>query len=334
MKVPDLLMDLLACSIAVLLGLSYQRYLSVRSELGQFRITNLNNTANADQEGLIFNRVPKVGSETIWSLIDRLAFKNGFNSFSDSMEVKNQRGGENNYLATREQRESYVKILLENCTKPYSYVKHLNFLDLTEFGLQNPVYINFVRHPVDRVISWYYYKRSPWHIVQVDKTTNVTNLHDRAPPLQELKMTFEECVRSGYYECVYNKGQGIYSSYFGGSHYSQIAFFCGNGPECDGFETPEALAKAKDNVEKYFAVVGVLEDMDRSLELLENYVPRFFRDARSVYKELMRATHVNKNIFKPKTPSDIRQSLMANFSMEIEFYEYCKQRLNRQYLAL
>ncbi len=79
--------------------------------------------------------MPKVGSEMIWSLIDRLSVTNGFNSFSDSGEVKAQRGTENTYLTNLEARRHYRDILVHNCTKPYSYVKHINFLDLTEFNL-------------------------------------------------------------------------------------------------------------------------------------------------------------------------------------------------------
>lgn len=26
-----------------------------------------------------------------------------------------------------------------------------------------PIYINFVREPVQRIISWYYYIRAPWY---------------------------------------------------------------------------------------------------------------------------------------------------------------------------
>ena len=37
------------------------------------------------------------------------------------------------------------------------------------------------------------------------------------------------------------------------------------------------MSIAQRNVEKYFAVVGVLEFLDQSLEVLEHYVPRFFQ---------------------------------------------------------
>ena len=74
--------------------------------------------------------------------------------------------------------------------------------------------------------------------------------------------------------------------------------------------------------------------MQVSLEILENFVPKYFHDARKIYKEMMKERHVNKNMFKPKTPSYIREVLLKNFTKEIEFYEFCKQRLLRQYLSI
>ena len=44
-----------------------------------------------------------------------------------------------------------------------------------------------------------------------------------------------------------------------------------------------ALRKAKENVEKHYAVVGVLEDLNKTLTVLEHYIPRFFKGAKDVY---------------------------------------------------
>ena len=44
------------------------------------------------------------------------------------------------------------------------------------------------------------------------------------------------------------------------------------------------MRKAKENVEKHYAVVGVLEELNKTLTVLEHYVPRFFKGAKSLIK--------------------------------------------------
>ena len=36
-----------------------------------------------------------------------------------------------------------------------SYVKHMRFINYNTFGLTNPVYVGTVRHPVERLQSWW-----------------------------------------------------------------------------------------------------------------------------------------------------------------------------------
>ena len=50
------------------------------------------------------------------------------------------------------------------------------------------------------------------------------------------------------------------------------------------FNSAHALQMAKRNVEKYFAVVGVLEDMSTTIKVLEGYIPRFFKQASSFWE--------------------------------------------------
>ena len=41
-----------------------------------------------------------------------------------------------------------------------------NIIGKTDYKFRNPIYVNMVREPVNRIISWYYYVRAPWYIVQ------------------------------------------------------------------------------------------------------------------------------------------------------------------------
>ena len=105
-------------------------------------------------------------------------------------------------------------------------------------------------------------------------------------------------------------------------------------PECDKFGSPRGLEIAKNNVEKYYAVIGILEKWQESLQVFEHYIPAFFTDASRIYNEIMREKPVNANKFKPKVPKYIKEQLRTNFTMELEFYEFCKQKFYRQYLAI
>lgn len=53
-----------------------------------------------------------------------------------------------------------------------------------------------------------------------------------------------------------------------------------------------------------------------------------------VSDEIRRYNPINKNLFKPPVDEKIKEFVRKNFTKEIEFYEFCKQRLHKQYIAL
>ena len=62
-----------------------------------------------------------------------------------------------------------------------------------------------------------------------------------------------------------------------------IAYLCGQESFCREVGSREALARAKRNVEQAYPVVGVLEQLDATLEVLEARLPQFFDGARDLY---------------------------------------------------
>lgn len=93
------------------------------------------------------------------------------------------------------------------------------------YDLPTPIYINMVRDPIERVISWYYYVRAPWYYVERKQAFPELPL----PDPKWLRKDFETCVLRGDRECSYNQGEtreGI------GDHRRQSMFFCGHDKEC------------------------------------------------------------------------------------------------------
>ena len=60
-----------------------------------------------------------------------------------------------------------------------------------------------------------------------------------------------------------------------------------------------ALDKAKSNIEKWYPVVGVLEDLQTTFLVLENRIPKFFHGITKIYYEKLRGKDC-KNDFSSK----------------------------------
>jgi len=279
---------------------------------------DFNNTRKAVKQTLFFNRVPKVGSQTTMELLKSLSIKNNFHYHKDRTQKV-----ETIKLTTSEERR--LSNLVNSFNPPSVYVKHVCFSNFTKYGLPMPIYVNMVRDPVERVISWYYYVRAPWYFVERKRAFPDLPL----PNPNWLRKDFETCVRRGDKECRYMDGDER-------DDFGQLTeFFCGQEDDCTGFNTEVAMKKAKENVERHYAVVGVLEELNKTLTVLEHYVPRFFKGALDVYwNQVAKFGNINRNIYKPSTREDVKDIVRKNFTRELEFFDFCKQRLHKQYLAL
>ncbi|EDV52350.2 heparan sulfate 2-O-sulfotransferase pipe isoform X3 [Drosophila erecta] len=298
---------------------TYQ-YLKSTGQMSSLNVRDLNNTRKAQMELVFFNRVPKVGSQTFMELLRRLSERNNFQFHRDAVQKV-----ETIRLAEDQQQE--MAEVISELPEPSVFIKHVCFTNFTKFNLPRPIYLNVVRDPVERVISWFYYVRAPWYFVERKAAFPDLPL----PHPAWLKKDFETCVLNGDQECTYTQGvtvEGI------GDHRRQSLFFCGHDYECTPFNTVGALERAKFAVEQQYAVVGVLEDLNTTLSVLEKYVPRFFEGVRDIYATSAEyLTKINKNNFKPPVSEHVKDIVRRNFTNEIEFYQFCRQRLHKQYLA-
>ncbi|XP_065079844.1 heparan sulfate 2-O-sulfotransferase pipe [Ochlerotatus camptorhynchus] len=295
-------------------------YLKSTGQMETLSARDLNNTRRAEIPIIFFNRVPKVGSQTFMELLRRLAIRNEYTFHRDVVQRLE-------VIRLSPDRQQELAEMVTDLPMPSVYVKHVCYTNFTRFGLPMPIYVNMVRDPVERIISWYYYVRAPWYFVERKQAFPDLPL----PDPRWLKKDFETCVLQGDPECTYAQGaihEGI------GDHRRQTLFFCGHDEQCLPFNSQGALERAKYAVESQYAVVGVLEDFNTTLAVLERYVPKFFSGATSVYfNEVNLLAKINKNNFKPPVSHEIKELVRRNFTREIEFYQFCKQRLYKQYLA-
>ncbi|CAB3365002.1 Hypothetical predicted protein [Cloeon dipterum] len=285
-------------------------YLNVLSE-GKTRVVKRSlleldlteGTASPDGKGgevLFFNRVPKSGSEMLVLLISWLQSRNGFRHY----RLPGGRAGNDRRLSTQRQEEvvSTINEIKSASTVPTSFDRHIYFTNFSSYGYQNPIYINLIRDPVDKMISRFYY----------------ADLKKRKEAQQ-----FEECVAAGAPECRFINGH-LYDL--------AIPYFCGHEANCSQLNNRDALERAKSNVEKYFKVVGVLENLNETLSVLERSLPRYFRGVQELYfNELQTEMKYNKNKNNPrKMKESTRRKLESSLKLEYDFYYFVKKRLLNQ----
>ena len=93
---------------------------------------------------LVFNRVAKTGSQSITELLVQLESKTGIKPVIAVQDVE--------YLLESHDEVAKFVAQVDQETIPSAYVKHFNFVNFLQYGaLNSPLYINMVRHPVERV---------------------------------------------------------------------------------------------------------------------------------------------------------------------------------------
>jgi len=244
---------------------------------------------------LFYNRVSKTGSTTMLRLLGKMKKRNGF---------KTKNGGTNSRVVNSLEEEYVTKAMLQD---NLLYHRHIYFIDFLRHGLQVDM-MNMIRHPVSRILSWFYYSRSKsrWKGKK------------RKPPKSWFNKTLDQCVESNDPECQI------------GSCFQemQLTYFCGFHPICRDPDNREALQIAKYNIENHYAVVGVLEELKISLETLQHYLPRWFDGVVSIPSKKM-----NKNKHPQISPENAKE-LEKRLHLDMELYDFVKKRLSLQHARL
>ncbi|XP_053737117.1 uronyl 2-sulfotransferase a isoform X1 [Synchiropus splendidus] len=252
---------------------------------------------------VVYNRVGKCGSRTVVILLRLLAEKHQFNLVSSDIHNKTR-------LTKHEQVDLMKNI--SNIPQPFLYTRHVHFLNFTRFRIEQPVYINIIRDPINRFLSNYFFRRfGDWRGEQ--------NHLIRTPGMKddERYLDINVCILENYPECSNPRVFYI------------IPYFCGQHPQCREPGT-WALERAKQNVVENYLLVGILEELEDVLLLLERLLPHYFTGVLEIYKspDYKKMGNMTGTVRKHTPTLEALQVLYHRMRYEYEFYNFIRDQFH------
>lgn len=274
---------------------------------------------------LVYNRLEKTGSSTLYSIIDALAVRNNFThvrlpEFYNASAARAAIG-----VALRQSQRSLVS-------------EHFSFPEYTSSSSQGDLgrvsYMQVVRAPVDRCVSWYHWSRYSWD--------NPWTAGNRAA---FGNASLDECLEEGL------PPPHPPPTCLNCPPLHQAQSFCGaNGGPCFSDHSPaaatdaavtattlssqEVIGRALRHIEAHYPVVGLTERLEDTLALLEGTFPQFFAGALQV---LRHPDFKSARVFKGKAvgypkPSNATRRLLGEYLWgEEQLYSHLAKRLEQQH---
>jgi len=258
---------------------------------------------------VLYNRIPKTGSTTFTNAVAYdLASINGFNVIHVNLTTKGSSNRNRYVMSMLDQSSLAGNITTWTEKHPAFYHGHLAFVDFTRFGHPNPIYINIIREPLERFISYYYF-------LQYGDDYRVGLKRSRAGKNE----TFDGCFRRRGRDCDLKQ------------MWLQIPYFCGTASFCTEPGNAEALEQAKWNMRHHYLIVGTTERMESMIRVLERLLPTFFNGAWEHFKSLNdKRAHLRHTLIKLPPSAEVIEAIKEDkiYRMEKEFYDAVVEELD------
>ncbi|XP_055387353.1 heparin sulfate O-sulfotransferase isoform X2 [Condylostylus longicornis] len=279
-------------------------------EAKQNKITDVTNIIDSNEDLVVlYNRVPKTGSTSFVNIAYDLCKKNKFHVLHINVTA-------NMHVLSLPNQIKFVKNVTSwKAMKPAFYHGHMAYLDFSKFQtITKPIYLNLIRKPLDRLVSYYYFLR-------YGDNYRPNLVRKKAGN----KITFDECVKLKQPDCDPK------------NMWLQIPFFCGHASECWEPGSEWALNQAKHNLVNEYFLVGVTEEMESFIDLLEKSLPRIFKGFTEHYLNSNKS-HLRQTTSKIEPTQETVEKIMGSkiWKMENELYEFALEQFefNRKKLTI
>ncbi len=206
---------------------------------------------------------------------------------------------------------------------PSLHRREAHYENFTEFGFALPVYLSLVRHPVDRLVSLYYF--------------TIFGSGDDNPEQQLMLQNWAPCRNTSIDDIVNSINENnmnkvktlLYSDRKFHKCWPYVAlqqnYFC--DVACRGHHYSARVKMALKTVMSDYLLVGISEDLPLYLKCLERLMPGFFKGIYDKYKSSESSLRTKyKTLWKKTLRPETKTKLERLLNEDIQFYEQVKQR--------
>lgn len=250
---------------------------------------------------VFYNSVPKTGGTTLQRQFAHLSDNNDIDFYG----IKTV----NNYprLSLRYQYSLVWNITQRTTQKPLVVQGHTAHIDFGQFGAFEPIYITVLREPLDRLLSQYYYKRNGDDYMK-------NWVWDK----RNKRESFDDCVANHHADCATRH------------LWVQIPHLCGQNPACWEVNSEWALKEAKRKLLTKYFLVGVTEQMQSFIDVLDANLPDVFEGLAINYEKDSKGNHLRKTLNKEAITNSTIDAIKSSktYQMERELYDFAQDQFN------
>lgn len=247
---------------------------------------------------VVYNAVPKTGSRSLFTAIKTTV------ELSRSLPLIRTDKITRNVSSSEESFNTFVR----NTRSPAFLRGHVPFLHLPSRFL----YINMVRDPLKRFVSEYYFMRNGDNLIPA-RSSQLSHGYKPNQLPEGWNDTLDKCVRKGSSLC--SPGSGM------------MRMFCGFSPNCS-FASRWTLKQAKNHLKRY-TVVGLTDEFEATLQVLERLFPDMLKDATKNYRETGIGSDKYQTINRHEPLESTKKILKEQMSLEYEFYNFVLDKFHR-----
>lgn len=245
---------------------------------------------------LLYNRIFKTGSSSLERYLSNISEQTAtFDLYQGTTE--DWYNGEYYTIYP-----DFIEYKAQNSTN-MSFIAHFYFRERLSIR-KSYTYINMLREPVERVISHYNYMR----LEHLRPKERVEELRKSG----QWNETLLECIKKQHRGCEDNV---------------MTRFFCGTKSYCKK-GTLKSLKRAKFNMSRYYASVGILKEVHTFLKILQKRLPSYFNaNVSSKIKFPKLKENYNKG-YVTKYGNDIKGYILKQNKADYYLYQYALKRFN------